>query len=212
MSTDTIKRRELKKLIHSAGNGNMDAIKQLIMPMITDEEQLLLYGVSAKFGLIKTYDFYFLTDRRVGDMEVTPFTGDIAVEIAYLHKIDAIVLKQPAFPLLMRLFIGFCYVFFPITLCGLTIYGLVESFRIDTVLSIISGIAMGILILWFFIKAAVPAIVRGFLKLNKSGIWLKLSGSVIGVLIFADRDKFDLIVSLSKRVSDMKRNLDKIMY
>lgn len=93
---------ELKSIIKDAGTGDVDAIQKLLQPFLSEEEKLISCGLTGKFGIFPTYDFYFLTDKRVGDLEITPFTGSINIEAAYLDRIGAYVINQPHIGLLLR--------------------------------------------------------------------------------------------------------------
>ena len=193
--------KDLKALIKGAARGDKDQIQQLIAPFISDDEKLIECAVTAKLGLITTYDFAFLTDRRIADLEITPLTGNLNVESAFLHKIDAYVLLQPAIPILLRLFM-------------LGLYLVVPLLAISMVFSIggwvaIALAALAIVICNVLIGIAInPLIKRIILRFKKSGLWLKLTGSATGVLIFADRDKFSVLTKLARSLSDLKRTLD----
>lgn len=195
-------KKELSQLIKKAAAGDDESARRLISPFVTPEETVLEYGISACFGLIKTYDFLFVTDRRIGDLEITPLTGGLNVEIAYLQKIDALVLSQPAFPILLRLGMVFLYVYGAIGAFGLT------GFAPDA-FSVIIGLilaAIAVALVHFVVN---PLIKRTFLRLRKSGIFLKLYGNPVGVLIFADRDKFQMLTRVASHVTAVKRQLDK---
>src|SRR5262245_24075453 len=96
-----VKKHELRRLIHRAGKGDEDSARRLVSPFVSHGEKLINFGVSAKFGIIRTYDFVFLSDRQIGDLRITPLTGNLIVGIAYLSAIDVLVLAQPAYPLLL---------------------------------------------------------------------------------------------------------------
>lgn len=210
MSSESVRKSELKRLILAASAGDSEAAKRLIAPFVAPEEKLLMHGISAKFGLFPTYDFYFLTDRRIGDLEITPFTGNLNVEVAYLQKIDAFVLSQPAFPLLLRLFLGMMYLVVPAGCFSLIAPLFRDAMGLENPPAMILGgiAAAGAMVL--VALAINPAIKRAFLRLKKSGLWIKLQGNPIGILIFADRNKFELLTSLTRTMSDVKRQLDKI--
>src|SRR5438128_765632 len=80
-------KQDILRLIKGAAEGNKQQVERLLAPFLTPGERLVWSGVSGKMGLIKTYDFAFLTDRRVGDLEVTPLTGNLNVEVCYLQHI-----------------------------------------------------------------------------------------------------------------------------
>lgn len=102
--------RDLKALIKGAAAGDHVQLKHLLTPFVGEGERLIDSGISAKFGILPTYDFYFLTEQLIGDLEITPFTGSLNVEVAYLDKIDAFVLTQPRIPILLRLLMLVLYV------------------------------------------------------------------------------------------------------
>ena len=193
---------QLKTLIKGAARGDEQQIRQLVSPFLCDGETVLDCAVTAKLGLIPTYDFAFLTDRRIGDLQITPLTGNLSVEVAYLHKIDAFVLIQPAFPSLLREFMVMLYLFAPLI-------AMFPVFRLRTFLALLTGTLVILLVNVLISVAIVPIIRRVYLRFKKSGIWLKLTGSHMGVLIFADRDKFAILTKLSRRLSEIKRQLDK---
>jgi hypothetical protein len=201
-----LRKNDLKDLIERAAAGDQEAARLLVSPFVCKGEKLINYGISAKFGIFTTYDFLFLTDRQIGDLEITPLTGNLNVEVAYLNKIDAFTLTQPAFPILMRLMLWMSYLWFPYFLFFLTftIFGAI----LGNVLGAIFGIAGAIGGVYLTFKAVNPAIMRSFLRFKKSGLWLKLHGSNLGVLIFADRDKFEMVTRVSRQVSELKRALD----
>lgn len=208
--SDSVRKAELKRLIVSAASGDLTAVRRLIGPFVAPEEKLLMHGVSAKFGIFPTYDFYFLTDRRIGDLEVTPLTGNLNVEVAYIQKIDAFVLSQPAFPILFRLFMAFMYLFLPLGFYSLTAAFFGGLLGFPTTVAIVFGIAAAIGAVLLVFVAVNPALKRAFLHFKKSGLWLKLNGNPVGILIFADRGKFELLTSLTRKLSDVKRQLDKV--
>lgn len=169
-STPTLDKNDLKALIERAAQGNQDAAKKLVSPFISSDEKLLEFGLSAKLGLIKTYDFVFLTDRCVGDLEVTPLNGNLNVEVAYLQKIDAYVLNQPAFPLglrfsLIMLYPGMAYLAFAFS-HFLVVELLLHSRSTAHAVGILS-ILLALVATHF---AFIPAIKRGFLRFKKSGL------------------------------------------
>lgn len=193
---------ELRRLIRGAAQGDEQMIRQLIAPFLCDGERVLDFAVTAKMGLIPTYDFAFLTDRRIGDLEITPLTGNLNVEVAYVHKVDAFVLMQPAFPILLRLFMIALYLIWPALMIGyvLSTRGFL-ALAIGTLSIVLVNLVVGL--------AIIPGIKRVYLRFRKSGIWLKLTGSAMGVLIFADRDKFATLTRLSRRLSEVKRQFDR---
>lgn len=193
---------QLKTLIKGAARGDEQQIRQLVSPFLCDGETVLDCAVTAKLGLIPTYDFAFLTDRRIGDLQITPLTGNLSVEVAYLHKIDAFVLIQPAFPILLRLFMVLLYLLAPLI-------AMAPAFRFRTFLTLLISTVVIVLVNTLIAVAIIPIIRRVYLRFKKSGIWLKLTGSHMGVLIFADRDKFAILTKLSRRLSEIKRQLDK---
>lgn len=193
--------RDLKALIKGAARGDEEQIRQLIAPFISDDEKLIDYAVTAKFGLITTYDFAFLTDRRIGDLEITPMTGHLHHMCAYIHKIDAYIIVQPAIPILLRLFMLGLHLVVP--LLGISFALSIGRWEV------ISLAALAILICNTLISVGVnPLIRRVYLRFKKSGLWLILNGSSMGVLIFADRDKFSVLTKLARSLSDLKRTLD----
>lgn len=193
--------KELKALIKGAARGDEEKIRQLIAPFISDDEKLIECAVTAKFGLITTYDFAFLTDRRIGDLEITPLTGNLNVESAFLHKIDAYVLMQPVIPILLRLLMLGLYLVVPLMAISLVLtMGGWVAIALAALAIVVCNVLIGI--------AINPLIKRIFLRFKKSGLWLKLTGSATGVLIFADRDKFSVLTKLARSLSDIKRTLD----
>ena len=199
-----VAKAELKHLIIQAAKGDDSAARRLISPFIHPEEKLLHYGISASFGLIRTYDFLFLTDRRIGDLEITPLTGALNVEVAYVQKIDAFVLTQPAFPLLLRLLMLALYPF-----CTIGAFLLCVSPGFG-VISILCGALLAVLSVLLVLFAVNPALKRAFLRFKKSGLWCKLQGNPVGVLIFADRDKFGMLTTVTRHLTEVKRQLDKV--
>ena len=221
-STVVVTKQSLLQLINGAAGGDQQKIQQLVAPFITSDERLLWCGVTAKLGLLPTYDFAFITDRRVGDLEVTPFTGSLNVEACYLQHIDYCVIKQPAMPLWMWMLRLSMYVLFPMMIG--VVYRLITmplwylSRESELVYAISSVIPWFVLSLAIYVAslAAVPLIVnpiivRIYLRLKKSGIWLKLRGSRLGLLIFSDRHKFGTLTSVCRLVADQKRILDAEM-
>jgi hypothetical protein len=203
------KKTELNQLIKQAAAGSDEAARRLVSPFVHPDEKLLHYGISASFGLIKTYDFLFLTDRRIGDLEVTALTGNLNVEVAFLQKIDAFVLSQPSFPLLLRLTMLFFYPLFAVS--G---FFVIQSFAYEAgwsnAMSITLGVLVAVLAALLVRFAINPNIMRAFLRFKKSGLWCKLQGNPVGILIFADRNKFAMLTEVTRLVSDVKRQLDKI--
>jgi hypothetical protein len=201
---------ELKQLILQAASGDEAATRRLIGPFVAPEERLLMHGISAKFGLFPTYDFFFLTDRRIGDLEITPLTGNLNVEVAYVQKIDAFALIQPAFPLLFRLVLAFMYLLVPVGFFLFPVSVLREGLEVPLPAAALVGAIAAAAAVLLVLSVINPALKRSFLRFKKSGLWLKLNGSPMGVLIFADRNKFDLLTSLTRSLSDIKRQLDKV--
>ncbi len=202
---ERLKKAELKRLIKQAAGGDTEAAKQLIGPFIADDEELITHGITAEFGLIKTYDFVFLTNKRMGDLEITPLTGNLTVEIAYLERVDAIVISQPAFPLLLRLAIWLSYPIVPVVT-----FLFMQSFFLAYDLELFSWVAggMGAAVALFVLhRAFIPSVRRIFLRFKKSGIWLKLYGHPVGVLVFADRNRFAMLTSLARMVSELRSRL-----
>jgi hypothetical protein len=207
-------KQELKQLIAQAAGGDRERIERLIRPFLTPDERLIWCGLTAKLGLIPTYDFAFITDRRIGDLEVTPLTGNLHVEMSYLQHIDAYVMIQPAFPLWMWGLLGGMYPFaalavwlvsriLPMLMHEMGFYFsfwflLATVFRLGLVVA-------GLAAVYFVIN---PAIIRLFLRLKKSGLWLKLRGTVAGARIFADRDRFGVLANMARIVTEQKRVLD----
>lgn len=207
--TDPVRKRDLKNLLLRAGAGDQESARRLISPFVAPGEQLLMFGISAEFGIMRTYDFYFLTDRRIGDLEITPFTGNLNVEVAYLHKVDALVLSQPAFSLKLRLLLATMYIFLP-GLFYLSIFGFMAAMRLPDPIAVLLGVIAAMGGVYAVAVAVNPAIKRAFLRFRKSGLWLKLTGSFVGTLIFADRDKFETLTRLTRAITDIKRQLDKV--
>ena len=202
---NAVQKRELKNLIRQAASGDDASARRLVSPFINPDETLRHYGVSGKFGIIPTYDFLFLTDRRIGDIEITPMNGNLNVEVAYIQKIDAFVLSQPAFPLLLKLFMLMLY-----PLAAITAFGPATAIAGDLLVSLVIGVpaaALAVLLVFFAIN---PAIKRLFLRLKKSGLWCKLNGHPVGVYIFSDRDKFGLLTEITRELTEVKRQLDKV--
>lgn len=192
--------QQLKSLIKGAAAGNKQDIQRLLSPFITEGETVIDCDVTAKFGLIPTYDFAFLTDRRIGDLAITPLTGNLNVEVAFLNKIDAYWLVQPAFPILLRMFMGGLYLLLPVM-------ALEPALRNGW-----TGLFIALLVVFLgnLIVAGVinPIIKRTWLRFKKSGLLLKLTGSGHGVLIFSDRDKFAMLSRMSRQITELKRRLD----
>ena len=211
----TVTKRDLQALIKGAATGDKEQTERLLSPFLTPGERLVWSGVTAKMGLISVYDFGFLTDRRVGDLQITPLTGDLSVEVCYLQHIDAMVITQPAFslklwagiiaayPLWVAAAIGFSYV------AGATTYEFLDNNTLAMFVFVAGAIGLSLLgiIGWTFF--GIPAVRRGFLRYRKSGLWLKLRHSDIGSLIFADRNRFGLLAALTRMVTEQKRLLDK---
>jgi hypothetical protein len=220
-SQPSLRKRELRKLIHRAGKGDEEAARRLVSPFVSQGEKLVNFGVSAKFGIIRTYDFVFLSDRQIGDLRITPLSGNLSVGIAYLRAIDVVVLSQPAYPLLLRLFMlssylwvsaGLWWVARAITLWA---FGDVLFPNQNPTASLLTlGLGYGLwglaVVLGLFLAfvAVNPAIKRAFLHFKKSGLWLMFRGTPTGLLIFADRNKFEMLTRLTRQVSELKRILD----
>lgn len=193
---------QLKRLIKGAAKGDEQQLRRLVAPFLTEGETLIDCAFTAKFGLIPAYDFAFLTDRRIGDIEITPLTGNLRVEVAFLHKVDAMILFQPAFPILLRLGM-------------LVLYLIVPFFAIPLALTANSLLAIAIAAVVIFLANLVvssvinPIIKRTFLRFKKSGLWLKLTGTFVGTLIFSDRDRFAIVSRFARQLSDLKRQLDR---
>ena len=209
-----VTRQELKQLIARAATGDREQVERLIQPLLTADERLLWCGLSAKLGLITTYNFAFVTDRRIGDLEVTPLTGNLHVEMCYLQHIDAYVLIQPAFPIWMWVLLAGMYPFtmllvwfmsriLPALMWEMGFYSnfwylLSTLFRLGLVVGAIAAVL-------FVIN---PAIIRMFLRLKKSGLWMKLRGTASGGFIFADRNRFAVLAQMARIVTEQKRVLD----
>ncbi|WP_372364609.1 hypothetical protein [Candidatus Uabimicrobium sp. HlEnr_7] len=96
---------DLKEIIQSASEGNKSAIKKLIKPFLGSDEVLVTSGMSGQFGMfIKVYNFYFLTNQRVGDITITPFTGELNIEVAFLDDIKSYTIVQPYISLTFKMF------------------------------------------------------------------------------------------------------------
>lgn len=208
-ATGNVSKKDLGGLIKAAASGDESAARRLISPFVTADEKLLAHGISAKFGLISTYDFLFLTDQRIGDLQITPFTGDLNVEVAYLRNLDAFVLSQPAFPLLLRLGMALCYPLLPLFAYGSVVAPTVDA-GLTFVVSQSISIGVALLVLYLVHAAINPAIRRVFLRFMKSGLFCKLRGSPIGVLIFADRNKFEMLTSVTRLLTNAKKQLDNM--
>jgi hypothetical protein len=108
---------------------------------------------------------------------------------------------QPAIPILLRLLMLSLYLVAPLMAISVV-------FSIDGWIPIALA-ALAIVVCNVLIGVAInPLIKRIFLRFKKSGLWLKLTGSSVGVLIFADRDKFSVLTKLARSLSDLKRTLD----
>jgi hypothetical protein len=193
----------LKRLIKEASRGQSDEMQTLLRPFVSEEEEFVSWGISSRLGLIPRYNFYFLTDRRVGDLEITPLTGNFNVEMAYLHKIDAVAIRQPSL-ILMRLAL--------LALYALVIaYGVAGAYigftdeESGIVALSVAGAVAGVLLVRFVFS---PAIRRIFLRFRKSGMFLKLTGGSDGTYILADRNKMTEMSGLSRQITDLKRTLD----
>jgi hypothetical protein len=179
----------IKSLVNRAAKGDEVAIRELLQPFIADDEQVLQFGLTAKLGLIPSYDFAFLTDEKIGDLQITPLTGNISVEVARLKHIDAYHLSQPAFPILLRLLLVILYagaVVFPLA-------ALEGNFVI--------AIPIALCLIAFVHFAVWPALKYAFLRFKKSGLWCKVGGFPIGVLIFADRNQFEFMTRLARNMT-----------
>jgi hypothetical protein len=213
-SAATISKQDLRRLIAEAASGEREKIERLISPFLIPEERLLWCGITAKIGLIPTYDFGFVTNRRIGDLQITPLTGNLNVEVCDLARIDAYVLVQPAIPIWMWLVMGVVYPLAALAAWMMFGYFFRTLFRLQLgfvyfyfpwTLVRLSAVS-GALVVTFF--AVVPWLKRLYLRLRKSGLWLKLRGSWKGTLIFADRDKFAALTAMSRVVTEQKRLLD----
>jgi len=191
---------DLKGLIRRAADGDDAALRRLLAPFIGSDETLLLHEITAKMGLFTTYDFAFLTNRRVGDLEVTPFTGGLNVEVAYLDKIDAFAVIQPAFPISLRVLMFLLYAAPPV-------FFLAPGFAAGGGSLLLAGIAATALWLPLTWKAINPTLRRLFLRFKKSGLFLKLTGSMSGTLIFADRNKLAILNRLATGIGEARRKL-----
>lgn len=193
-------RRYLRRLIKEASRGQSDRVRTLMGPFVSEDEQFLSSGITARMGLIPRYNFYFLTDRRVGDLEVTPLTGNLNVEMAYLHKIDAVLIRQPSIILLRVVFA--------------ILYSLTVGWPVVTALNVgdedviaLTAAAAGLALL--FLRFIVyPVVKRIVLRFRKSGMLFKLTGSAGATYLFADRSKMSTLAELSQRIAKLKRQLD----
>ncbi len=192
--------KELKHLIRGAARGDQKQIERLLSPFLLESETLKDCALTAKMGLIPTYDFAFLTDRRIGDLEITPLTGNLVVEVAFLHKIDAFSIIQPAFPILLRLFMFGLYFVPPLMAMSIVLslgwLGLAIAACVVFLANLIVSCVIN------------PVIRRMYLRFKKSGIVLAISGH-FNTLIFADRNKFALLTRIASQLSEIKRQLDK---
>jgi hypothetical protein len=214
-TTPPVSKNDLKALIAEAATGDTAKIERLLSPFLTSGERLVWCGISSKMGLFPTYDFAFLTDRRVGDLEVTPLTGNLNVEICYLQHIDAFVLSQPSFSILLGFVVVLGYplcILLAVVVAAL-IAGLagiitdsdgVANFMLMALSIVFSLVFM---VGWTLLGSSLAR--RWILRFKKSGLWFKLRGSTVGSLIFADRDKFGMLASLARMVTEQKRLLDK---
>lgn len=196
-------RRYLRALLKEAIRGEREGVQKLLRPFVSENEEFLSWGITAKLGLIPRYNFYFLTDRRVGDLEITPLTGNFMVEMAYLHKIDALIIRQPSI-ILLRLAL--------IILYGLVLVtGLVAAFEANSsedlvfLVASLALTALAVVVVRFVVS---PFVKRVFLHFRKSGMLLKLTGGEVGTFIFADRTKMSELANLSRQITDIKRKLD----
>lgn len=206
-------KQDLLRLIQGAATGDRQQIERLLAPFMTPGERLIWAGVSGKMGLLTTYDFAFLTDRRVGDLEVTPLTGNLSVEVCYLKDIDAMKISQPAIAITMWTWIAAGYplwIFLGTTISLFTV-GFATDFRgqISFYVFVFGAFMLSVLMIVAWTIFGIDMMRRWTLRHRKSGIWLKLRGSGIGSLIFADRDKFAMLTSLVRMITEQKRLLDK---
>jgi hypothetical protein len=201
-----LRKDEINQLIWMAADGDQEAARRLVSPFVSKGETLINFGLSAKFGIFPTYDFFFLTERQVGDLQVTPLTGDLDVETAYLRNISAMVLRQPAISIMFRMFMWSVYVWLPFALYSIAslLFGALIGNAFGSFLSVLCGIA-GLPLAYFAFN---PSLVRAYLHFRKSGLYLILTASQMGVLIFADRNKFELMSRLTRQVSELKRKID----
>lgn len=111
---------DLKEIIQEASEGNKSAIKKLIKPFLGSDETLINSGISGQFGMfIKVYNFYFLTNQRVGDITIAPFTGELNIEVAFLDDIKSYTIIQP-------------YISFNFKLLTWTLYVLLIGFLVNS--------------------------------------------------------------------------------
>jgi len=201
-------RKQLKSLIKGAISGDTEKIKALLKPFLTNEEELISWGLSGKMGMIPTYNFYFLTDRRVGDFEITPLTGNLQVETAFLQRINAVVMRQPAI-LLLRINMVLLYVVAVVLGLWPTIFsavaGQVPISMLFSVWNLTKVVVLVALVKWVIN----PAAKRVYLRFRKSGMYVKLIGTGAGSLIFADRTRFSALAALARQITQYKRELDK---
>lgn len=193
-------RRYLRRLIKEASRGNSDRLRALMAPFVSEGEQFLSSGITARMGIVPRYNFYFLTDRRVGDLEVTPLTGNLDMEMAYLHRIDAMVIRQPSIIVIRAVFA----ILYFLTIAAGVGYAI---FRPDDQANLLS--VAGVLVTLLFLRFVISPIVRRIvLRFRKSGMVLKLTGSSESTYIFADRSKMSTLSDLARRIADLKRQLD----
>lgn len=193
-------RKYLKRLIKEASRGESERLRTLMGPFVSEDEDFLSWGITARMGFIPRYNFYFLTDRRVGDLEVTPLTGNLNVEMAYLHKIDAVVIRQPSI-ILLRILFAAMYVL-------AVAWGAFVSSQAPVAASIGWAVALVVLALLFIQFIVYPIVKRIVLRFRKSGMSLKLTGSGGETFLFADRSKMSTLADLSRRIANLKRQLD----
>jgi hypothetical protein len=210
-----ISKQDLKRLVAEAGTGNPQKIERLISPFLTSGERLMWCGISGKIGLFPTYDFAFVTDRRIGDLEINPLTGHVNVEVCYLQHIDACAVIQPAFPIWMWGILAAMYpiAWYAVSL-GLWMFAtFLRELELYTIYQyfpwMLVRFGLRIALLASVYAIINPGLKRFYLRFKKSGLWLKLRGGSQGTFIFADRDKFSLLATMTRVITEQKRQLDK---
>lgn len=199
-------KRRLLNLIQAAAGGDEDAQRALLDPFLAEGEALLEFGLSAKMGILTTYDFYFVTNLRVGDLEVTPFTGALNVEAAFIRDCPAFVLNQPSIPITLRLwFLGMYLVSagfaFVLVMFPPVFFGLLGG---DRPLALILGAFAFAGLAYVVHHLLIPGVKRAFLRFRKSGVFVMTSSGGMGILVFADRDRFGLMASLTRRMVELR--------
>lgn len=193
---NTPEKKQLSKLIRQAARGNYEAIQALLLPLLSEDENLIAFGLGAKMGFLPTYDFYFLTNFRVGDLQVTPWIGALHIESAYLDRIDSFAINQPPISIVLRLAIAILYL---LTVSYVIQFSIVlgsTPLGIWWTIAIMAPILAALLLLIY--KAITPFIKRVYLRICKSGITIRIYANPQGVLIFSDRTKVQELIQMTK--------------